>query len=417
MDDPIIESGELSKSDIIKFMGEEDEKDEEVIKLEDDDKKNDNKEDEDEDDEIKLKEEDEDEEDEDEIKLEAPDEEELELIAPVARKEILTAYPDLFKKFPYLEKAMYRDQKMAEIFPSFDDAKEAVTKAATLDKFESSLASGDLSKTLKAVKEIDENTFNKVVDNYLENLASVDEKAYNHVLGNVIKHTISAMVRESKNSDNKALLSAATLLNQFVFMSSEFVPPAKLSKELPENNEAENRISQREQEFNKRQFESARDIVNTKIDNVLNNTIIENIDPKNSMTSYVKKNATREVKESVQNAINQDGVFQKHLDRLWENAFQNDFNDTAMGKIRSAYLSKGKTLLPAAIKSARNEALKGLVRNSRPNESDNIKEPRKKGTLPVGRSTSSNTSGKSDRQRAKEIPRGMSSREFLMQDD
>jgi hypothetical protein len=45
-----------------------------------------------------------------EEELEPPTEEQLELVTPVRRKEILTKYPNLFKDFPYLEKAYYREQ-------------------------------------------------------------------------------------------------------------------------------------------------------------------------------------------------------------------------------------------------------------------------------------------------------------------
>src|SRR5215510_11268328 len=41
--------------------------------------------------------------------------ENLELALPVRRKEILAKYPDIFKDFPYLEKAYYREQAYAEV--------------------------------------------------------------------------------------------------------------------------------------------------------------------------------------------------------------------------------------------------------------------------------------------------------------
>src|SRR6516162_6794140 len=40
-----------------------------------------------------------------EAEIGEPTEEQLELVTPVRRREILKAYPDLFKKFTYLEKA------------------------------------------------------------------------------------------------------------------------------------------------------------------------------------------------------------------------------------------------------------------------------------------------------------------------
>src|SRR5690606_24801038 len=64
------------------------------------------------------------------------DDDELELITPSTRKEILKDFPELFKKHPYLEKAMYRDKAFSEIFPTVDDAKEASEAIRTLNNLD-----------------------------------------------------------------------------------------------------------------------------------------------------------------------------------------------------------------------------------------------------------------------------------------
>src|SRR5215475_3565405 len=53
------------------------------------------------------------------------DEDELELSKIPKRAEIKAAYPDIFKKFPQLERALYREHAYAEVFSSVADAKEA----------------------------------------------------------------------------------------------------------------------------------------------------------------------------------------------------------------------------------------------------------------------------------------------------
>src|SRR5881396_2432670 len=133
--------GDVSKDDMIQFMNE-DEK-EEVIKL-DDSKEKDKTEPKEKDDDKKIGEERtgvDEKEEEDELKeleeeLKEPDEEKLELVTPIPRREILAKYPQLFKDFPYLEKAYYREQQFTELLPTIEDAKIAVEKSSILDKFE-----------------------------------------------------------------------------------------------------------------------------------------------------------------------------------------------------------------------------------------------------------------------------------------
>ena len=351
-----------------------------------------------------------------EAELEEPDDEKLELVTPVRRRDILKKYPQLFKDFPYLEKAYYREQQFTEVFPTINDAKAAHEKSEVLDKFENDVMGGNIETILKSVKETNPGSFHKIVDNYLTTLSKIDEPAYMHVLSNVTKHTIVTMVNEARRlgvgegQPGLALQQAAHLLNQFVFGTSDFKPPTRLSREdNPDDNSREKKLSEREQTFVRQQFEGARNELNTRVNNTLRNTIDANIDPKGSMTDYVKRNASRDTLDTLENLINQDSRFKVLVDKLWEKAFESNFSRESLDRIRSAYTSKAKTLLPSVIKKARIEALKGMGKRVNDSEEEIISS--KKGPVTPGRPRSQNSSGKVTK--ASEIPTGMSTLEFL----
>ena len=357
-----------------------------------------------------------DEETDDELKeleeeLEGPTEEQLEIVTPVRRKEILAKYPNLFKEFPYLEKAYYREQQFTELLPTIDDARAAVEAKNVLDRFEQDVMSGNTEVLLNAVKRQSPNGFNKIVDDYLPTLARVDQQAYFHVLGNVTKHTIVAMVREARSSGNEALQSAAQLLNQFVFGTSEFKPPSNLSKDEPEDGGKNKELQEREQKFVRQQFESSRDDLNTRVNNTLRNTIDANIDPKKSMSDYVRKNASREALEMLDTMLGKDARFIALKDKLWEAAFSSNFSRESVERIKSAYLSRAKTLLPTVIKKARIDALRGL--GKRVNDED---ETPNKSPVSIGRPRSSESNKGGKISKSSEIPKGMRTIDFLMQD-
>ena len=428
---PSMEDTALSVDEAIDFLGDDD-NEEDVINLDEkgkktDDKKTDDKKDEkkgkadtkgDEDtDESDDTEEEDDEKDELaelEAELEEPDEDKLELVTPVRRREILAKYPNLFKEFPYLEKAYYREQQYTEIFPTLDDAKTAIEKSETLDNFEQDVMSGNLTTILQTVKDSNPNTFLRIADGWLNTLSQVDEKAYFHVLGNIGKMTIAGMVREAKRSGNEELGKAAHILNQFMFGTSDYTPPSHLAKEeREEDNTREKQISDRERQFVTQQFESARDDLNTRVNNAFVKTIDQNLDPRESMTAYVKKNATREAMDLLDRLINQDTRFRTLVDKLWDRAFQSNFSRKSLDDIRSAYTAKGKSLLPAVIKKARNEALRGMGKRVREDSSE--ERPSRKGPVPGGRPSSQNSKGGKITE-AKDIPKGMSTLEFLNSD-
>lgn len=337
------------------------------------------------------------------------DEEKLELITPVRRREILKKYPKLFQDFPYLERAYYREQQFTEVFPTIDDAKIAATKVAQLDDFEKHLLSGNTEKILQAVKDHDPNAFNGIVDNYLQNLAKVSPDGYQHVINNIFRHAVIVMSRDK----NDHVKNAANILNQYMFGTEDVVPPTKLATEKkPEDNKEAEELRARENERMRRAFETTRDDLTQRIDSSIIKTIDAHIDPNNQMTEFVKRAAVRQAQEQVKDLIGKDARFRIVLDKLWEKGFKDEFSKDSVERLRSAILSKAKTLLPAVIQSARKEALKGNRRN--PEERD------RKGPLAVNRpttrsSTSSSKSGQSNNGQG--MRKGESTLDFFNRED
>jgi len=350
-----------------------------------------------------------------EEELKGPTEEDLELTTPVRRKEILAKYPKLFKDFPYLEKAYYREQQFTELLPTIQDAKLAVEKAKIIDRLDSDIMSGDISNVLAATKAENQEAFYKLADNYLPALKKVDQQAYFHVLGGVVKDTIITMVREGKalGEQGAPLTAAANILNQFVFGSQNFVPHQPLSKQPnPDETERDNRQQYEHQQRVMGVFEQTRDTLQTKADNVLKSTIDQHIDPNGSMSDYVRGKAVQDAKENLESLIGKDARFVGLLDKLWEKAFQKGFDKESTDRIKAAYLSKAKTLLPSVIKKARNDALKGTSRKASSDKDEVILNgsASKKGPITPGKSTSP-SSGRISK--AADIPKGMSTLDFL----
>jgi hypothetical protein len=409
----------MGKEDTITFLGMEDEK-EQVIPLDEkkpvEKEKEEVKEPKKDVDEVKDKEGEEEEEEIDELKeieesLEEDeiDEEKLELVNTVSRKEILKKYPILFKDFPYLEHAFYRNYQFTEYFSTPNEAKEALAKAETLDAFDKDLLSGNTKNILEAAKKSDPKAFYKIVDNYMATLADVDEKAYHHVLGNNIKQTIVAMVKEGRRGDNETLVNAAAILNQFVFGSSEFEPAKNLSSgEDNKDDSREKQLEKEKQDFILQRLETANTELSRTVQNSLKATIAANLDPKNSMSEFVKKHASAEVLQTIESSLQNDKQFQVLVDRLWEKALESNFTKDSTDRIRNAFFAKAKMLLPAAIKKARIEALRGMGKR--------VKEEAEEKEEPVEKSGDDRPERKRSSGKTGEIPAGMSTLEFLMKD-
>jgi hypothetical protein len=350
------------------------------------------------------------------------DDDKLELVTPVRRREILAKYPNLFKDFPYIEKAYYREQEFTNLFPTINEAKSAVESATVLSRFERSLADGDTSTILSAVKQMDPDAFNQLVDNYLPNLNKVDPQAHLHVVGNVVKNVVVEMVNEGRNSNNDALKNAAQIVYQFIFGKSRFEPVKNLAQPR-QSNDAEVKLNRERQEFAEQRFQTARSEINSKINNQILNTISGNLDPRGQMTEYVKKHAQTEAVSTLKGLVEKDPRFRVMLDKFWESAAKENYSPESMRRIQSAYLAKSKTLLPNVIRKARVDALRGMGKRVKdePEAPVNNSERRSAPRSNSGESAAPRSGGKIDyrgdpRKEAKKIPTGMSTKDFLMSD-
>lgn len=357
-----------------------------------------------EDEELELKEP---EEETEKLDLEKP-EEDIDIEAPPRKKEILAKYPDIFKTFPFLEKMMYRDKEYTELFGSFDDAKEIAEKSETFNAFESQLLEGNTEQILRNVKDVDENAFKTIVDEYLPTLAKIDKEAYLHVTGNLNRRLIMEMVQEANETNNEDLKQAALLVNQFVFGTAKFTAPTRLMEKKAEN--AEQSEAEKERlSFARERYETARDDLQTQVDNTLRATVTEYIDPRGVMTPYVKRNAVADAMKYLTSAIARDESVIKNLDKLWRGAFDNKFSKDTLGKIKSYYLSKAKANMKNAIIKARAEALKDASPKNREKEEEEETTSQRRRVITPGKPSQPKT-GKN------EMKKGESITEFFMRD-
>jgi hypothetical protein len=339
----------------------------------DDDKDDDKDEDEDEDEEpeIDLDEDADDDEDKDEEeeKLDLKDDSDVD--APPRKAEIEKAFPGVFKKFKFLEKMMFRDKAYTELFGSFDDAKELAGRAVSFNKIEKDLLSGDTTDILKRIKDADSSAFDKVVDNYLVSLGKVDKDAYMEVAGNVAKRILSEAFAAGKAEDNEDLQLAAEMINRYLFGKKEIQQP---TRRTTEKEEKDTKVEDERKAFLAERFETAHDELLSRVNNTLRNTISEYIDPKEQMSAYEKKNATKDALDSLHKLLGRDTGLRKRIDSLWQAAEKDKFSRDSVRPIQSLFLGRSKKVLPSVIKKARAEALKDKPHRARKEDVDDERD-------------------------------------------
>lgn len=345
-----------------------------------------------------------------------------ELVLPVRAKEILKKYPKLFEEFPYLKSAYYRDQQMTQIFPTVEDAQEAMDAVKNYQALEGDLLKGDIKSVFKSVRDADGNAFANIVDNLMPTLSEVDPNAYQFLVADVLKKAFMSIAGKARSTKNDALFDSVNAIYIDIF-GEGFVPPQKFNSKngngnngTGETDEAKKLKEERDQ-FDNDRFESVKTELDTRITNGLTRTIFDNIDTKGEMSSYVKKNAVKEVLENIDALIEEDDSFTRLRDRLWQSARESKFSNDSKIKIRNAYLGKAKSLLRDVIRKVRAEALQ-QAKTDKQVDSDNPVVKNKdvsRASEPQNQTRQRNSDSSSNNGKGGK-PKGMSTVDFFNQD-
>jgi len=334
---------------------------------------------------------------EEELEIEEPDEEEEYEVTDdyqemPSRQQILKDFPELFKKYPAVQDAMYRNRDYSEIFPTIQEAREASTRVKELEEIEQTVMGGSIEPILKGVRENDEQAFLGIVDSFLPALAKTDPTSYYLVLDRIVGTTLYSAAAEGKKIGGEAgeqLFLAAQYLQHYISGTYDIkLPPQTI---LPQkDNRREQEILAKEQEFQARQASAAINDVSDRTMNLIRSTVEKNIDPRDQMSGYIRTTAVKDVMNNVQEAIKSDTRFTRYLDSLWIEASRDNYSRKSVDKIRGAILTKAKNILPNELRKVRADALKGSSRRVK----DDVEDTEEDGEIREVRRTSTPTTAR-----------------------
>lgn len=307
------------------------------------------------------------------------------------RQEILKQYPDLFKKFPGLENAVYRGKAYREIFPTVQDAREAATNSENFKNIASVVNQGSIKEVLDELKTGNPEAFKKITNpgSYLKTLAEVDKDSYENVIGHVMTNTLLEAFSKGKElgetDEGKNLRAAAQIINKFLFQTHE-IKPSGIKSEETKSDPEQDKFARQKAEFERSRYLAAASDITAKVERVVRSSIEKNIDPKGQMSDYVKEKAITDVLGLLNKEYQSDSRYQSIIGKLIQESYKDNYSDRTKSKVKDAILNKAKTVLGDAIRKVKSEALKGVAARNRTESKDN--KPIARGTVATSRPSS-----------------------------
>lgn len=267
-------------------------------------------------------------------------------------KEITEKYPGLFKDFPQVKEALFREKQFNEEFNSIADAKEAKSKAETFDFINEDINTGNTLRLLSSIKESSPNGFKKFTENFLPHLFKTDEGAYFRTITPLMKNFVRSMYSEGKKLNNENISSAALVALEYLgFEESDLQGEKRIPKEIEDK---EREISDREKNFNHQRYQEAYEQVSSNVKSELDSLISE-LTKNDKGSSYELKKYREDIFATLNKYMGSDKKNNDEMTSYWKRAEKAGFNREWRDRISNAYLSRAKAILPAIRNKVRKE--------------------------------------------------------------
>ena len=278
----------------------------------------------------------------------------------LAFKEVTKKYPKLFKDFPHLRHAFFHAKEYREIFPTVEEAKEAIEHLDNYKQIEGALSRGevaDVVDVLNSFKGVGEGVVENFATNFLSSVRKMDQDLYYQVITPELVNFTRTLFDAGLRNDNDNLKNAALVASMHFFGDPKV---ASGEKQLNLNKEPKKKDETLERErasFKNERYSTFYNDVVQDSDKRINSLVMNGIDPKEVMTEGVKELVAERVIKEIGKTLASNSAHKNRMNSLWKKASAENFTSSWKTKIISAYIEAASEIMPKIRSSVRANVL------------------------------------------------------------
>lgn len=255
--------------------------------------------------------------------------------------EIKAKYPEITKDFPGLRGFFYQAAEYTKLFPSVDDAKEAIEDNEAYVAMRESVISGDSGNFIDALKSQSDQSLEAFGFDFLCKLSEKDNKAFVTVITPLYENTIRRMAADKDEEVQKAALK----LSEYLFGTTEVAEGKKTfaKKIVPPQTKTDEGA-----------LHTAFNDVATKVNTSLGTIIASEL---NDLSPFLRKSIVNSCLEDIWTILAKDPIHGSNMKRRWERAGLNGYSEDDKTKIINTLLVRARIEIPSIRTKYRNEAL------------------------------------------------------------
>ena len=277
--------------------------------------------------------------------------EELSEISGHARpsfKDLTTAFPDIFKKFPDLREIIGREHDFTEIFDSVDEAKEAVENSKDFSFFEEKVMGGDAKTFLNVIKDADKADLTTFVGNFLPALKELNADLYLETTAPLLIDALTSAYNDGLRANNDNLKNSALYIAKYLFNDHRFATgEAKLPKreaKTPEKNEEQEAFEREKASFRRERFETASQDVESRVMEKLTADLRSNLPE--GVSDFTSKHIIEDIINECTSNLLANKLYLKDTERGWELAEKSNYDFSSKQRMINKIYNAYRQILP-----------------------------------------------------------------------
>lgn len=270
-------------------------------------------------------------------------------------KELKADFPDIFRKYPEMKDVIFREREFTSLFPTVDDAKEAVEDTEAFEIIRDAALTGDPMPVIDSLATTDKAAFRTFAVDFLNSVYKKDPEVYQEA----ITPHFESLLRQAYKAGDENLRNSVANVAQWLF-GDDGEAIAKGSKTISKlgelKKEQETLKAKKDNDF-ATNFRAAAGEISGSFERSVKSEALKGFDPDKIFSPLVREKLVEEIIRQLNNTLKDSKAHQTVMRARWKKAGQKGFSKEEKSKILSTLLARARPLIPKIREEVRQSAL------------------------------------------------------------
>lgn len=274
-------------------------------------------------------------------------------------KKIKAKYPEFFKEFPDVRKAIFQNRAFSEVFPTVEEAKEVAERVRDFDEYEQQVMAGDPTLLFKSIADSGPEG-PEILEKFSMNILPTIQKFSPDLMGKMlfphVRQIFHNALEDAKATKNQNLIYSIGHISQYLW-NSKTLPELKAMPRIEDNPEALRARQENDGLKGRLAMEFQTAVIETGLDD-FRKTVDFTFNNDKRFTPIERDALVDKIVIEVRNALVKDQSYTRRINAVWRQAAQAGHDRKFVPRVVNTFLGGAKSVLPSVRATVVQNALK-----------------------------------------------------------